>query len=300
MTDATNQDDVIDVFEDQSTAGVETDQDENDGVDDQAEAEGDENSEGEGSPSDEEDEYEEVERGDKRYKIPKALKDDLLRHDDYSRKTQIHAESVRRFEEQVKTFEAASEESLSAAVEAKALRDRLSEVQALTEQDWEWLRQNNPPAYDKLVREMTTLPQKVADAENKSKATREAVLKTQSEVQTKRIEQGQAVLARDIPGWGPELGNKLAEFAAKEFGASADEDSEAFMNPKVVKMVHALYQARQAQQKAKTQQRADQVAKTKPPVTVKGGASPKAGLHEGLSAREWADRRNRQLAGKGR
>jgi len=301
MTDATNQDDVIDVFEDQSAPGVETDQDENDGVDDQASTEGDEDSEGEGSPSDgEDDEYEEVERGDKRYKVHKDLKADLLRHDDYSRKTQVHAEDVRRFEQKVQAFDAASEESLNAAIEVRSIRDRMEAIQALTDQEWNWIRANQPDQYDRIVREMTTLPQKLAEAENTSKAKKDEVLKAQSEIQTKRIEQGQAILARDIPGWGPELGNKLVEFAAKEFGATADEDSDAFMNPKVVKMVHALYQARQSQQKAQTAKRAEQAQKTVPANTVKGGAAPKGGLHDKLSATEWAARRNRELAAKGR
>lgn len=301
MTDATNQDDVIDVFEDQSAPGVETDQIESDGVDDQAEAEGDEDSEGEGTPSDnEDDDYEEVERGDKRYKIHKDLKDDLLRRDDYSRKTQIHAEEVRRFEQKVQAFDAASEESLNAAIEVRSIRDRMEAIQALTDQEWNWIRANQPDQYDRIVREMTTLPQKLAEAENTSKSKKDEVLKAQSEIQTKRIEQGQAILARDIPGWGPELGNKLVEFAAKEFGATADEDSEAFMNPKVVKMVHALYQARQSQQKAQTAKRAEQAQKTVPANTVKGGAAPKAGLHDKLSTEEWAARRNREIAAKGR
>lgn len=301
MTDATNQDDVIDVFEDQSAPGVETDQIENDGVDDQAEAEGEEDPEGEGSPSDgEDDEYEEVERGDKRYKVHKDLKADLLRQEDYSRKTQIHAEEVRRFEQKVQAFDVASEESLNAAIEVRAIRGRMEAIQALSEQEWNWIRANQPDQYDKIVRDMTTLPHKLAEAEENSKAKKDEVLKAQSEIQTKRIEQGQAILARDIPGWGPELGNKLVEFAAKEFGANADEDSDAFMNPKVVKMVHALYQARQSQQKAQTAKRAEQAQKTVPANTVKGGAAPKAGLHDKLSSEEWAARRNRELAAKGR
>ena len=304
MTDADTQDDVFDVFDHQPDAGPETDQI-NDGDDDQAEGDPSEEDEGdEGSPSDTEDDHEEVERGGKKYRVHKDLKGDLLRQDDYSRKTQVHAEQVRRFEERVKSFEALTEDGVKAAAEAMSLRERLADIQSLTDADWAQVRamdrQDGGDRYDRLMRDLSALPGKLAEAEKTSQAKRDEALKAQSDLQTKRIEQGRAVLERDIPGWGPELGSKLAAFAAKEFGVNPEEDGEAFMSPKVVKMVHALWQAKEVQRKTQTQQRAEKAQTQTPPKTVRAGAAPKTGLHDGLSAKEWADRRNRQLAAKGR
>lgn len=297
MTDATNQNDLIQFVDDEPVEGVETDQDDN-GVDDQAEEQGEE-PEDDGSPSDDEDEYEEVERGDKRYKIPKALKEDLLRHDDYSRKTQVHAEEVRRFNERVTAFEAASDESLKAAVEAKVIRDRLSDIKALSDAEWSQIqamdRQDGGDRYNKLIREMTTLPQKLSEAEATSMAQRDSVLKEQSEIQTKQFEQGQAVLTRDIPGWGPELGAKLASFVKDEFGIDEKRHGAAFLDPALVKMAHAAFKAKESQRKAATTKKIEQVTKNTPPKTAKS-AAPQNGLRDDLPTDEWARRRNEQLA----
>lgn len=298
MTDATNPVE----FVDDEAPEVETDQDQN-GVDDQVDDDGLE-AEDEDSPSDEEDEYEEVERGDKRYKIPKALKDDLLRQDDYTRKTQIHAEEVKRFQEKAAAFEAASEEVLQATIQARTIKDRLTAINELTDQDWQQLqamdRQDGGDRYNKLVRELSTLPQKLSEAEALSKAKREEVISAQSEAQTKLIEQGQAILARDIPGWGPELGAKLVDFVKSEFGIDEQRHGAAFMDPALVKMAHAAFKAKEASRKNQTQQRAEQIKKTPPAAVVKGGSTPKSGLHDKLSADEWIDRRNQQIASKGR
>lgn len=295
MTDATN----LVEFVDDETPEVETDQDQN-GIDDQVDDDGQE-AEDEDSPSDdEEDEYEEVERGDKRYKIPKALKDDLLRQDDYTRKTQIHAEEVKRFQEKAAAFEAASQDVLKAAVQAEKLKERKEIIEALTDDDWAVLRQHDPVQYDKIVREYATLPQKLSEAEALSKAKREEVINAQSEAQTKLIEQGQAILARDIPGWGPELGAKLVDFVKSEYGIDEQRHGAAFMDPALVKMAHAAFKAKEASRKNQTQQRAETIKKTPVANVVKGGSTPKAGVHDKLSPEEFARRRNQELAARGK
>lgn len=297
MTDATNQDGVVEL-EDDVVDGVETDQDQN-GVDDQSEEQESEEGEGDGSPSDEDEEYEEVERGDKRYKIPKALKDELMMEADYRRKTQIHAEEVRRFQEKAAAFEAASEESLNAAAEAKIIRDRLGDIQALTDAEWQQIqamdRQDGGDRYNKLLRELNLLPQKLAEAEAKSKAMREKVIAEQSEAQTKLIEQGHAILARDIPGWGPELGAKLVSFVKEDFGIDEQRHGAAFMDPALVKMAYAAFKAKESQRKAVTTKKIEQVTKVTPPKTAQK-AAPQSGLRDDLPTDEWVRRRNEQLA----
>ena len=292
-------------FVDDEAAGVETDQDQN-GVDDQVDGTEDDESEDPDSPSDQdEDEYEEVERGDKRYKIPKALKDELMMDADYRRKTQVHAEEVRRFEERAKAFEVASEESFEAAMEAKAVKTRLDDLNQLTDQDWSQLRamdqQDGGDRCNRILRELTTLPQKLSAAEEKSKAMREKVIGEQSQIEIKQLEQGQAILARDIPGWGPELGAKLVSFVKTEFGVDESNPThqKAFTDPALVKLAYAAFKAKETQRKDQTAKRAEQATKATPAAMVKGSA-PKVGLHDGLSTKEWAERRNKQLASKGR
>lgn len=300
MSDATNLADFDDTDSGEIDTSAEVETDQLDNTDDQLEGDAD-NGEDEENPSGDDDdtEYEEVERGDKRYKIPKALKDDLLRQDDYTRKTQVHSQEVARFEDRVKAFDLASEESLQAAVEAKAVKDRLSAINELSDADWNHIqqldRQDGGDRYNKLVRELTSLPQKVAEAEGKSKAMREGVLKQQSEIQTKQLEQGQAILARDIPGWGPELGSKLAKFAMDGYGITEEKDGAAFMSPGVVKMAHELFRLKEAQRKTATVNKAKDATKNTPP-RVARSAAPAAGLSDELSMDDWTRRRNEQVA----
>lgn len=300
MSDATNSELVDDENVIDGNTEVETDQDT--GSDDQpGEVQLDDDGNPIGAEADADDEYEEVERGDKRYKIPKALKDDLLRQDDYTRKTQVHSEEVRRFEERVKTFEAASEEHLAAAIEAKAFKDRLAAINDLTDADWGQLqamdRQDGGDRYNRLMRELSTLPSKLADAEAKSKAMREAVLKEQSEIQTKQLEQGHAILARDIPGWGPELGGKIAKAAADNYGITPEKHGAAFGDPALVKMAFDAFRYREAQRKAATTKKVETATQNPPPKTA-SRAAPATGLGGNLGTEEWIRRRNAQVAKK--
>lgn len=302
MSDATNLELVGDENVIDSNTEVETDQ--NTGNDDQPEDSPELDEHGnpiEAENAEPDDDYEEVERGDKRYKIPKALKDELMMDADYRRKTQAHAEEVRRFEERAKTFDAASEEHLAAAIEVKSFKDRLAAINDLTDADWGQLqamdRQDGGDRYNRLMRELSTLPSKLADAEGKSKAMREAVLKEQSDIQTKQLEQGQAILARDIPGWGPELGAKLTQFVSSEFGITPEKHSKAFEDPALVKLAHAAYKAKEAQRKAATAKKVESAVQNPPPKTA-NRAAPATGLGGNLSTEEWVRRRNEQAAKK--
>lgn len=281
------------------------DDQQDDQVNDQADDDGDEADE-EGSQDDQgqEDDLEEVEWGGKKHRIPKDLKPALMMQADYTRKTQEVAEAARSLSEERAKWTQLSEDVVAAKIEEKAVKDRLSDIQALSERDWQEIaaldRQNGTANYDRLMREMNTLPGKLSALETQSKAKEQEALNQKSEARMKLIEQGYQTLVRDIPGWGPEYGAKLADFVKTDFGLTPETHGEYFEDPAMVKLAHAAFQAKNLQAKAKTQQRADQAKATPLPKTNKGGAAPKAGIHDGLSAKEFADRRNRELAAKGR
>lgn len=279
------------------------DDQQDDQVNDQADDDGEEADE-EGSQDEPEDDLEEVEWGGKKHRIPKDLKPALMMQADYTRKTQEVAEAARSLSEERAKWTQLSEDVVAAKIEEKAVKDRLSDIQALSERDWQEIaaldRQNGTANYDRLMRELNTLPGKLSSLEAQSKAKEQEALNQKSEARMKLIEQGYQTLVRDIPGWGPEYGAKLADFVKSDFGLTPETHGSMFEDPAMVKLAHAAFQAKNLQAKAKTQQRADQANATPLPKTNKGGAAPKAGLHDGLSAKEWADRRNRELAAKGR
>lgn len=294
MTDTTTSDEVFDVFEQAEPEVVEE-------TEDQAETEEQESTEEEGSPEDDTEDYEE---DGKTYRVPKDLKGHLLRQRDYTQKTQELAEQRRAFEaERVKAQE--NDEAIEEVrFTQRRIQNRLSDLQALTPEDWNQLRimdqQAGTNKYDELQREFLTLPRQAEEAkrtlDQKIAESRDA----QQQVLAKQVAQGQAELARDIPGWGPELGAKLVDFVKSEYGVTEEKHGQAFMDPALVKLAYAAFKAKGDQQKAQTAKRAEQAQKTVPANTVKGGAAPKAGLHDNLPAEEWAARRNRQLAAKGR
>lgn len=299
MTDTTTN--LVEFVDDEQPEVADDQQD--DQVNDQADGEGDEADE-DGSQDEPEDDLEEVEWGGKKHRIPKDLKPALMMQADYTRKTQEVAEAARSLSEERAKWTQLSEEVVAAKIEEKAVKDRLSDIQALSDRDWQEIaaldRQNGTDNYNRLMREMNTLPGKLSALEEQSKAKESEALNQKSEARIKLIEQGYQTLVRDIPGWGPEYGAKLADFVKSDFGLTPETHGQYFEDPAMVKLAHAAFQAKNLQAKAKTQQRADQANATPLPKTNKGGAAPKAGLHDGLSAKEWADRRNRELAAKGR
>lgn len=297
MTDTTNPE-IEAEFEPAEIEGVETDQ--SDGIDDQAD-EGDENEADEGSPSDDE---EEVEINGKTYRIPKAVQAERMMEADYRRKTQEAAEAVRRFDEERASWQQASEDHLQAKIETKAVKDRLGVLHGLSEADWHQIRamdaQDGTDRYNALMRELNVLPTKLVEAENKSKAAEDAVIKQQSEARTKLLEQGQAELQRDIPGWGPELGAKLVDFVRSEFGITPERHGKAFEDPALVKMAHAAFKAGQTKLKTQTQQRAEKAQTNRPAHVARTGTAPSTGLNDRMGAKDWVEKRNAQLAAKGR
>lgn len=268
----------------------------NDQADDDADDSDDEGSQDEAA----EDDTEEVEHGGAKYRIPKALKPALMMQADYTRKTQETAATARALDEERASWSRLSDEAIEARSEAKAVGKRLADIQALTDSDWDQVkaldRQDGGSRYDKLMRELNTLPVRLAEHEGASKAKEAEALAKRSESQTKLVEQGQAILARDIPGWGPDLGAKLVDFVKAEYGIDEQRHGAAFMDPALVKMAHAAYQAKAALRKTNAQDRAATAAKPVP--QVKGGAAPKPGLHDNLSTDEWMRREREQQARK--
>lgn len=294
MTDTTNLDGDDDF--DPNAAGVGDDQ-----SDDQTDDQGIDTSnddDDDDSQLNDEDEYEEVERGDKKYRVPKALKPELMMEADYRRKTQALADQVRAAEAEITAFKGAVKEIDETKFELHAVQKRVADIQALTEQDWLAIRQmdarDGTNRYDALQREFLTLPRKAEELKTTLETKENEAVSKQREITAKRVEEGQAILSRDIPGWGPELGAKLVSFVKSEFGIDEQRHGEAFMDPALVKLAHAAYQAKQSERKNSVLKTAEAASKVTPIKPSRGGAAPKAGLHDGLSTEEWM-KRDREL-----
>lgn len=54
------------------------------------------------------------------------------------------------------------------------------------------------------------------------------------------LERGHAELARDIPGWSPELADELGRFATREFGFT-EAELATVIDPRLVKLLHRAH-----------------------------------------------------------
>jgi len=100
-------------------------------------------------------------------------------------------------------------------------------------------------------------------------------------------------LARDIPGWSPELAAKLADYAGTH-GVTLEEMRTA-SDPRIWKVLHKAFQAEQGG-------RGDLQAKTagvRPALSVTGAAASAGGVRDELATKEWMRRRGEQVR-KGR
>lgn len=306
MTDVTTQGEPIE-FLDGPADGVADDQNTdqvNDQADDDNQAEQDDQSEGgeEGEEGSQDDEYEDFEEDGKIYKVPKDLKGHLLRNQDYTRKTQDLSEQRKAFEARVAEFDTSAQAVSRHHVELAKVSDRLEALRDLTQDDWREIdrldRVNGTRQYDELQRELLSLPDKVAQINQTLEAEGRKAAEAKRELTAKRQGDAEAILQRDISGWGPELGAKLSSFVQSKYGIGVEDAGTAKFDAALIKMAHAAQQWDAHQQKTATRQKAENATKNPPPATAKRSAPP-AALHE-LSPAEFAKRRNAQIAQRNR
>ena len=222
-------------------------------------------------PQDPEGEEEEVDYEGKQYRVPKELKDALLRQADYTRKTQEVAETKRTLaqrEESIVKAEQRQAEFLGDVAQLAALNDRLNPLERINwpqylrtggaEAQARWVEfQQAAQARDNFARQLQTkVQQRQADEER--------------EIATLR-EQGRAELQKHIKGYSPELANKLADFGVAEFGFSKDEILQAEADPRSIRVLHLAWLGQQALNQRKNTEALAQGQQTRPVPTLKRG-----------------------------
>lgn len=189
------------------------------------------------------DDAEEVEFEGKAYKVPKELKNALLRQADYTQKTQEVAEQRRAIEERARTFDEQQKlfsQSFEKRVEVREIQNRLSQFEAI---DWQGLVRDDPAratelniAYQQLQRELGKKAAEVQQIEGQAQQLTE-----QSRQQKLRTES--AELLKHIPDFKKHE-TKVVE-AAKHFGyTDAELHAISVLNPdsRALRVLHAASQ----------------------------------------------------------
>jgi len=268
------------------------------GVADEAHAHGDDHQDDgegalEGQPDD--DETEEIEREGKRYRIPKALKGELLMQADYTRKTQEVAEERRalattRAEQEASLAELRTEIGRVAMLETS--------LKAYDNVDWQTLRAQDPDSYRFHYDQFRELKDQLKDATETLSAKERARSQDEQAKTAQALRETAQVLARDIPGFDAKIAGQILDYGVKQAGMTREE-AQNLADPRIWKLLHRAMTAEaklQGVEKKRTvTQRAEVVQQVKPAASVRGSA-PSTGLSDNLSAEEWTRRRNAQLA----
>jgi len=233
----------------------------------------------------------EVELDGEVHTLPIALKGAILRHADYTRKTQDLADQRRAFDVERQALADDRRSVRGASADRGVLAALDHQLEAFAEIDWRVLGQEDAERARDLwasFQETQALRDQFAYAlahhENREelRAAREAA---------EEMAAAGAQLREEIDGWSPEVAAKLIDYG-QAFGVTLEEFAQ-MADPRLWKLLHRAWRADQAEQGD-----ADaQAATVRPAVTVGGGGGTTAGMRDELGTREWMRRRNAQMAG---
>lgn len=214
--------------------------------------------------ADEADDSEEVEFEGKAYKVPKELKEALLRQADYTQKTQAVAEQRKAVEEKAQLLEQRERlmsVAFDKAVELREVQNRLSQFEQI---DWQSLADSDPAqatklnlAYQQLQRQAQ---QKYAEL-SQTQAQQEQLTAQQRQ---QMLAEAQKELRTRLPGFTPEVAEKI-KVTAREYGLT-DAELSSVIDPRYVHVLHDAMKWRALQaQKPQALKKVAEAPKAIPP-----------------------------------
>jgi len=255
------------------TAQVEDDQPEAEEEEQKASEDEDESETDEPEESTDE-QVEEVEYEGKAYKLPKELKEALLRQKDYTQKTQEVAERRRaadQLAEQVRFQAEFQQAHFAKVVEVQGIDAQLQQYAQI---DWAALAKEDPAQYLMLDRQQRTLQEQA----NRGKAEIQALAHEHAGKAQELRRQAQArcieEVRKDIKDFSPEVLRSIDE-TGRNFGFSGEELAQV-TDPRVVRVLHAAMQYQKLQgSKSIAEKRVQSVQ----PVKVKTAGSATVNQH---------------------
>lgn len=208
---------------------------------DQASAQHDDQVDADSQEQTEEDE--EVEVGGKKIAMPKSIaaevKAGMMRNADYTQKTQAVAAERKAIEaerEQVRQQAAQHQQYLDDVADLRAVEKQLKQFGGV---DWQRLSDEDPVTAQKLhfqYQELQREHQKAAQAITQ-KQHENALAEQQSSA--KQVQEAEAYVQREIPGWTQERAAKVQAYAAAE-GLKLDAATAKVLiqNPVLLKIMH--------------------------------------------------------------
>lgn len=182
----------------------------------------------------------EIEVDGESYKVPEALKDKIMLQADYTRKTQEVAEqrkAVEQAQAQLQVQAQLQQQSLAEYARLTAINDQLQQYNQV---DWNALYDSDPAEFVRLKEGRRDLIDQYNGLNNAIAQQQQQQIAKQQEITLQAVQEGQKVLAREIPNWNTDLAKTLNSFAVEKFGFTPEEVN-AVIDPRVVKLLHKAY-----------------------------------------------------------
>jgi len=171
-------------------------------------------------------EDEEIEIGGKKVAMPKSIAAEIkagtMRNADYTQKTQAVAEERKAVEaERARVREEAQQQQqyIKEIAKVHALDDELAKFKDI---DWDGLSDTDPVSVQKLqIRLQTLQSERHAAVQAVTQKQNEHAL-VEQQATAKQLQDAEAYVQREIPGWTPERAGALNEYASK-LGVKMDQ-----------------------------------------------------------------------------
>lgn len=231
MLDEPTQDDLPETEEEELSAELP----EEEAVDEQSE------------PEAEADDLVEAEYEGKTYKVPKELKDALLRTSDYTRKTQEVAEMRRAAEERSQAIQAQEQfltVTFDRAAELKQIQSQLSQFDQV---DWQALSDSDPVQAQKLLIARQGLERQAALKQQELVQFQQQYQQLTEQQRQQRLVEAQKDLLKRLPDFNQTMAEKIKS-TAKAYELT-DNEIASVIDPRYVHILHDAMQWRELQAK---------------------------------------------------
>lgn len=219
-----------------------------------------------------------VEINGKTYKVTKEVKDSVLMHADYTRKTQEVAEQRKAIEAQkaqVGQFAEAAQAHIRDMGRLMSIDDQLAQYDKV---DWTKYGQENPFEAETHWRQRTLLKEQRDGLARQIQANEQRRVSESQLAQQKRYEETNAKLAQEIPGWNAELAGKLRQYAS-DVGIPENLIRAYAHDVGSVKALHEAYLGRQLIEKQKAAAKATETKVDPKPLSKVSGAGARNGVN---------------------
>ena len=242
-------------------------------------------------PEEPEEELEDTEYEGKSYKVPKEIKDALLRQADYTKKTQEVAELRKLTESQMAAITAAKEADEQADEIKSDLRTVDKTIKQFDNVDWQRFATEQPAQaqaamlqYQQLQLQRQQLATSLEQHQRTSATNRE-------QAHQAALAKAQTDLLQAIPEFNRDLAVKIRDSTASAYGYDQSE-LDAITDPRAVRALRDAMLWRESQAKAKAATKTTTAAA--PTKVVKSSSKPTVNPDK-MSADQWMQNRRKQL-----